>query len=180
MYNARPADHKKLTNFTHQERELGTYQERERLESCQLKLISVFDIDLTDYDDVRSCCLGAKTCSKCWNFMTVAVKILDTALREDFNFQHLLWVYSGRRGVHCWVADPEARKLSGAARGAVAEYLQVVSGGEHKTKKVMIKGSVHPSVSRARDIITAYSENLCLTDQNILGWVLDQVAGAHP
>ena len=62
----------------------------------------------------------------------------------------------------------------------MAEYLQVVSGGEHKTKKVMIKGSVHPSMSRARDIITAYSENLCLTDQNILGWVLDQGAGAHP
>ena len=36
------------------------------------------------------------------------------------------------------MADPEARKLSGAVRGAVAEYLQVVSGGEHKTKIVMI------------------------------------------
>jgi len=151
VYNARPSDHKKLTNFTPQEREL------------------VFDIDMTDYDDVRSCCSGAKICSKCWTFMTVAVKILDAALREDFNFQHLLWVYSGRRGVHCWVADPEARKLSGAARGAVAEYLQVVSGGEHKTKKVMIKGSVHPSVGRARDIITDYFENLCLIDQDILG-----------
>ena len=56
----------------------------------------------------------------------------------------------------------------------------MVSGGEHKTKKVMIKGSVHPSVSRARDIITDYFENLCLTDQDILGWVLDQGAGAHP
>ena len=66
--------------------------------------------------------------------MTVAVKIIDGCLREDFNFQNLLWVYSGRRGVHCWVADPEARKLTGSARGAVAEYLQIVSGGEHKTK----------------------------------------------
>ena len=151
VYNARPSDHKKLTNFTPQEREL------------------VFDIDMTDYDEVRYCCSGAKICSKCWTFMTIAVKIIDAALREDFNFQNLLWVFSGRRGVHCWVADAEARKLSGAARGAVAEYLQIVSGGEHKTKKVMVKGSVHPSVNRAYTIIKGYFEQLCLIDQDILG-----------
>jgi len=151
VYNARPTDHKKLANFTPQEREL------------------VFDIDMTDYDDVRTCCSGAKICSKCWSYMTVAVKILDAALREDFNFQHLLWVYSGRRGVHCWVADPAARKLSGAARGAVAEYLQLVSGGEHKTKKVVLRGARHPSVERAKNVIEQYFRQLCLKDQDILG-----------
>jgi len=152
VYNAKPSDHKKITNFTPKEREL------------------VFDIDLTDYDDVRNCCSGAKICSKCWRYMIVAVKILDAALREDFGFNHLLWVYSGRRGVHCWVSDQQARKLSAPARGAVAEYLQVVSGGEHKTKKVLLRNDrVHPSVTRAVNIIKKDFEKLCLIDQDILG-----------
>ncbi len=45
-----------------------------------------------------------------------------------------------------------------------------MSGGEHKTKKVVLKGDkVHPSVERAVKIIKESFQKLCLEDQDILG-----------
>ncbi|NWV91132.1 PRI1 primase, partial [Machaerirhynchus nigripectus] len=48
---------------------------------------------------------------------------------EDLGVQHRLWVYSGRRGVHCWVCDDAVRKWSPALRAAAVEYLSLVKVG---------------------------------------------------
>lgn len=116
----------------------------------------VFDIDLTDYDDIRTCCIKANICEKCWKFATMTIKVLDAGLREDFGFEHILWVYSGRRGVHAWISDKEARDLDDDKRKALVGYFEILKGGAQGGKKVNLKRPLHPHVRRSLEILSPY------------------------
>uniref|UniRef100_A0A7S3T4L2 DNA primase n=1 Tax=Strombidinopsis acuminata TaxID=141414 RepID=A0A7S3T4L2_9SPIT len=134
----------------------------------------VFDIDMDDYDEIRTCCQGSKLCSKCWTFMKVGIKTLERSLREDFGFQHMMFVFSGRRGVHCWVCDKAARQLSNEHRSAVADYLTLVAGGTGRCKsEFRTNGAdeLHPSIQEAYKICEHYfrdDPNGVLQAQDIL------------
>jgi len=150
VYNAPPNMHTSVQNFHPLHKEL------------------VFDIDMTDYDDIRSCCSGAAVCDKCWVLMTAAIKVVDTTLRHDFGFKHIMWVFSGRRGVHCWVCDPRARKLSHDQRASIVDFLSLYGG---KDKKVNLGqtgagGALHPTLQRAYEQLLPFFEEMIDTQ----GW----------
>jgi DNA primase small subunit len=128
----------------------------------------VFDIDLTDYDDVRTCGQGGHICTKCWPLMAAAIQVLNAGLRQDFGFKHILFVFSGRRGVHCWVCDERARKLSDEQRAAVASYFSIYKGQERGGARLATTLDDHPAVSRAYGVLYKAFETKILPEQALL------------
>ncbi|KAK3941307.1 eukaryotic and archaeal DNA primase small subunit [Diplogelasinospora grovesii] len=151
VYNTNPRDRKTLRNLT-------SFKPLSK-ELC-------FDIDLTDYDDIRTCCDKANICNKCWQFMTMAIKTIDVALRDDFGFKHIMWVYSGRRGAHAWVCDKKARTMDDQKRRAIAGYLEVIRGGAQSGKKVNLRRPLHPHLSRSLDILKTHFQEDVLEEQD--------------
>lgn len=77
-------------------------------------------------------------------------------------------MFSGRRGIHCWVCDKLARHLTSKNRSAVAEYLNILSA---KTPSRIILGeSVHHSIRRAHKIVEPYFDEM-VAEQNFFGTI---------
>ena len=147
IYNISPRyynDHKQTSDLIIQEKEL------------------IFDIDISDYDDVRTCCTGADICSKCWKFIICGAKILERILREDFGFQKYFFEFSGRRGIHCWVCDKKACKLNDKERKMIESYIyydRIIVNDKSTKEKVKIKkrkfvDPIYPSFLEDLSIVT--------------------------
>ena len=149
MYNVLPTEHKTADPFFPQEKEI------------------VFDIDMTDYDDIRTCCQEAKLCNKCWKYMIVAYRILDKILKEDFGFQHILYAFSGRRGIHAWLCDERARILRDDGRIAIANYIKYKIGNVKMEITQGLQNPLHPAYVRAIKICDEYFRDV-LDEQNLL------------
>lgn len=87
----------------------------------------VFDVDLSDYAHVERCgCASVGYCEACWRYAFVAALVIDNVLRVEYGYRHLLWVNSGRRGVHCWVFDARAARLSDKLRSHLLHFFNSV------------------------------------------------------
>ncbi|KAH7826921.1 DNA primase small subunit [Monocercomonoides exilis] len=123
----------------------------------------VFDIDITDYDDIRTCCSGASLCKKCWPLMWIAHDVLSRVLSTDFGWNHFVWVFSGRRGMHCWVFDESARFLDEKCRAAVVGYCSVVK----KRSVANVPRCLPPALLQAVEIIDKHFENVILRGMDV-------------
>ena len=131
----------------------------------------VIDIDLTDYDHIRTCCSGKKLCEKCWTYVQAAYKVLKHILGKSFGFKNILWVFSGRRGIHAWVCDKEARFMSKKVRKAVTEFLNFTLSNDmvdYLVKPELInKKERYGLLGEAYDILKQY-KGFLLNDQKIM------------
>lgn len=68
--------------------------------------------------------------------MRVACHVLYRAMYEDFGFRHMMFVFSGRRGLHLWVCDRKARQLEEYNRKSIMNYLYLVTGNSESNSQL--------------------------------------------
>mmetsp|Transcript_35895 Transcript_35895/g.55102 ORF Transcript_35895/g.55102 Transcript_35895/m.55102 type:complete len:107 (+) Transcript_35895:532-852(+) len=88
-------------------------------------------------------------------------------LRENFDFTNTLWVFSGRRGVHCWICDPEARNMNNEMRTAVTSFFNIERGNEF-SDKLSLPYPLHPALKKAFRFLQPFFEEIVIEEMNLL------------
>ncbi|GAB4839439.1 hypothetical protein Ancab_028961 [Ancistrocladus abbreviatus] len=134
---------------------------------------------------VRYCCSGADVCVDYWPLMTVAIKVIDTALRvvdEVFIAGFVMQEQEGKKqrgqslissvfmmitGVLKLTIDS---RLTNEKRAAIAEYFHVYKGSENNHKKVSLGGpALHLFLLRSyTEVLKGFFEDRLLSGQKIL------------
>lgn len=114
-------------------------------------------------------------CTKCWPLMTCSIKVLNIALEKYFGFKHKLWIFSGRRGIHCWVGDPGTQEFSGRIRSSIIHFLHTYVGNDTSNFKVdlnMLTASgnvkpIHCFYEEVYPICLQYFKEVVLENQDL-------------
>lgn len=97
----------------------------------------VFDFDASDMDKIveqpdriRPCQCIKTTCDFCWYIVGSAAIVIQYFLVEEFGYKNILWVFSGNRGIHCWVNDQDALILDTEARESIINGMSKINTDE--------------------------------------------------
>lgn len=75
----------------------------------------------------------------------------------------MMWVFSGRRGIHCWIGDEQARTMNNEARGAVVDYINLSTGNE-MGGGLDLSYPLHPTLDRAYKYLDKQFERIIIRD----------------
>ncbi len=85
----------------------------------------VLDADINDFDRSGICkCQGADYCQNCWKTcMQLATGKFLKAFFQRWNIQRYFFVFSGRRGMHVWIVEPEYVRMEHWRRAKFMDLL---------------------------------------------------------
>lgn len=83
-----------------------------------------FDIDITSYQGRICCKNNVKPCEKCYYLILRAYEIINKIITEHFDFKNFIWVFSGKKGIHCWIFDENVLKLKENERSNILTYFE--------------------------------------------------------
>jgi|WetSurMetagenome_2_1015567.scaffolds.fasta_scaffold08375_3 DNA primase catalytic subunit len=99
----------------------------------------VFDIDITDYTRFCPCKDLKRLCSSCWFHIEGSYLILKYILTQQMGYseKELLWVFSGSKGIHCFVNSKRALSLSAPERLVLKQVMTIQKTDDTKLKAFM-------------------------------------------
>jgi len=94
----------------------------------------VFDLDITDFKRYCSCGTSKQLCSVCWPQMQGASLILEHLLQHTLGYkkENRLWIFSGGKGVHCFINARLAMCLGDKEREQLHRRLFIAEGDDSR------------------------------------------------
>ena len=155
----------------------------------------VFDLDVHDFDRFCECAAhGRKTlCHDCWLHIEGAYFVMRFILTRLFGYAeaNILTVFSGGKGIHCFVNDARAMRLTQEQRFFMYDTIRVESGKNHTNEMAadaslcawITKYATADLTQRLESLFLSHvvaSRNLFVTCAAFRRWVIDKLALHYP